>query len=496
MRENRRGEGDRLNKPAAEELLNTAYTFELKNAESLYQGMSYADIAHVCMLLEEEIIPKKSGKNLLTQLLELNKTSIQKLDVNPSFGDLYTNREQIIKQKIGDDAGWLHTGRARRECSTIGFLIACREKCFAFAAALLAVARSLLELSNKHLDTIMTDFTYLQHAQPTSLGHYVLTFLYPLLRDIERLQEAFIRLNLSPAGSGSVNGSRIPLNRERVAKLLGFEEITIHTRDAMWRPDIPIELYSILVSSSININRFGEELQIWSTSEFNMVELADEYCRTSVIMPQKKNPYGLSYFRGLTGLLIGRYCSISSIMKTTSGQPDNRIFAYGELPESIELCTKGLKLFAAIISSLRVNTEICRNQSLEGFSASTDLAEIIMMTQDIDYATTHKLVGSAVRLAIERGENTVSTTELEEAAVREKINIDLSKIDFNEINDPIKIVESRKGLGGAAKDRVLEMIEKEEEKIMRLEKWLEEKSCIQKNAFEMLMRNANKLASD
>jgi argininosuccinate lyase len=227
-----------------------------------------------------------------------------------------------------------------------------------------------------------------------------------------------------------------------------------------------------------------------------MIELADEYCRTSVIMPQKKNPYGLSYFRGLTGLLIGRYCSISSIMKSTSGQPDNRIFAHGELPDSFDLCTKGINLFAAIISSLRVNTDICKKQSLAGFSASTDLAEIIMMTQDIDYATTHRLVGSAVRLAIEGGKKTVTITELEEAVRREGIDIDLSKIDFKEINDPTKIVDSRIGLGGAAKNRVLEMIEKEEKKVKRLENWFEEKNSFQNNAIEMLMKNANMLASD
>ena len=158
----------------------------------------------------------------------------------------------------------------------------------------------------------MPDLTYLQHAQPTTLAHYLLGFVFPIGRDFERLRAGFGRVNRCSGGIGSVNGSGLPLDRGRLADLLGFEGVVTHARDAMWQADMPVELMAAVVAAAINVDRLCEDLQIWVTREFGLAELADDYSRCSVIMPQKKNPYSLAFVRGAAGVLIGRLTAMAS----------------------------------------------------------------------------------------------------------------------------------------------------------------------------------------
>jgi argininosuccinate lyase len=466
--------GNRIKKPTSPELINTAFSLECGDSDVLFDGISKADIAHVVMLLEEGIIPLKPGKRLLAELLDLDKRNPADLQFEPRFGDTYTNRERLLKERIGADAGWLHTGRARRESSTIGFILAVRRRLLNFGVSLSNTLDALTDQAGWNIDTVMSDFTYLHHAQPTSLGHYLLTFAFPLLRDMERTRETYTRVNSSPAGCGSTNGSALPLNRERLAELLGFNgNLTVHARDAMWRTDIPIETYSVLVNACININRLVEEMQIWTTSEFNMVELDDAHCRTSVIMPQKKNPYGLTYFRGLTGLLIGKANGMSTILKAVSGQPDNRIFAYGELPRAIDLCADGFNLIGSIIGGMKVNKEVLYQQAAMQFSAATDLAEVLMVENQLDYASCHRIVGAAVRLAMEQGQDRFTREIVMQAAQLCDTPLSISEEAFDRVLKPESIVDSRIGVGGAAKQRVEEMLDECNKGAAEFRAWLE-----------------------
>ncbi|WP_185967255.1 argininosuccinate lyase [Legionella israelensis] len=447
----------RLLKHAAPELIDTAFKYEVNDSDVLIDGMSKADIAHTIMLLNGGIIPSNEGKILLTALLKLDQFSFEDYDFTPFFGDTYTNRENYLTKEIGSISGWLNVARARRECTTIGFLLAVRNRILELGNALVGLSKSILEKVKENFETIMPDFTYLQYAQPTTLAHYLLTFEYSILRDFERLEQSYKRVNKSPAGCGSVNGSRMILNREMLAELLGFNGLSTHTRDAMWRTDIPLEVYSNIVCICINVNRLVEELQIWSSEGFKFIELSDSHCRTSVIMPQKKNPYGLSYFRGLTGLIIGRLTGQASILKAISGQPDNRIFTYGDLPRSIDMVTDGIKLISAIIHDLKVNKEVLKSHASMGFSCATDLAEILMLKNKSDYKSVHSIIGRAVRLAMEAGLDNFDM-ELVNQAVREGgLKHELTQDEFDEIVNITEIVNSRRGIGNASKDRVLEM---------------------------------------
>jgi argininosuccinate lyase len=448
----------RLTEPPADELIRTAYARETGDAALLYEGMSLADLAHVVGLMEANIIPREAGGELLAALLEIHPAPPLDFALDPAKGDLYSNREAHLKM-LTPAVGWLSAGRARREAATIGYRLAVRNRLLALAAAIADCAAAALDLAEKHRATLFPDYTYLQPAQPTTFGHYLLTFVYPMLRDLDRARAAYQRTNLSPAGSGSVNGSRLPLDRARLAELLGFDGLVPHTRDAMWQADGPIEIAALITAALITLDRLVEDLQIFSTAEFGLVALADRHTRTSVIMPQKKNPYSLAYVRGVCGESIGALAAMAAVGKTPSGQIDNRIFAYGDIPRALDRATGAARLMADVLRGLTVAADLAARRASESFIGATDLAEVIMLKCGIDYKSAHDLVGRAVRAALESGQNTL-TSEMLDAAAQSLVGraLGLDPEIVAETLDPARIVAARAGRGGAAEAPAVEMI--------------------------------------
>ncbi|MBI4314431.1 MAG: argininosuccinate lyase [Chloroflexi bacterium] len=460
MADNTESDSSRIKAPPAPELIATAYARELGDAAILYQGMSLADLAHVIMLVETDIIPREAGGELLAALLTLHPAPPLEFALDPARGDLFSNREAYLRM-LTPAVGWLSAGRARREATTIGYRLAVRERLLVAAAALGDCAAAALDLAEKHRATLFPDYTYLQPAQPTTFGHYLLTFAYPLLRDLDRARAAFARTNVSPAGSGSVNGSRLPLDRARLAELLGFDGIIPHTRDAMWQADGPIEIAALLAAALVNLDHLAEDLQIFSTAEFGLIELADRHTRASVIMPQKKNPYSLAYVRGLCGEAIGTLAAMAAVGKTPSGQIDNRMFAYGDIPRALEAATGAARLMAEVLRGLSVNVARAAQRASEDFIGATDLAEVIMLKCGLDYKTAHDLVGRAVRAALDSGATTLTADLLNAAAVETQHVASLQGLTPEEIAealDPARIVAARTGPGGAAEAPVAQMV--------------------------------------
>ncbi len=402
----------RLTQLPADELIHTAYARETGDAAILYEGISLADIAHVIELIESEVITREVGGELLAALLQIHPTPPIDFALDPARGDLYSNREAYLKT-LTSATGWLSAGRARREATTVAYRIAVRRCLLALSAAFETYASIAVDQAEAHRATLFPDYTYLQPAQPTTFGHYLLTFVYPMLRDLDRLRAAFDRTNLSPAGIGSVNGSRLPLDRTRLARRLGFDGVITHTRDAMWQADGPIEIAALLTTALINLDRLAEDLQIFSTAEFGLVELADRHTRTSVIMPQKKNPYALAYVRGLTSECIGTLTTMAAVAKTPSGQIDNRMFAYGDVPRALDNAIGAIQLMVDVLRGVMVKPDVATRRASENFIGATDLAEVIMLSCGIDYKAAHDMVGQAVRMALDAGVTTLSAEPIE-----------------------------------------------------------------------------------
>lgn len=453
------GVGDRLTEGPSPELINSAFALEAGDGPLLYHGMSLADLAHAVMLSERNLIPPAASQPLLAALLELHQLSGNTFPFDPAQGDAYSNRERALRQKVPAVAGWLQTGRPRREVSTLGFLLVVRERLLSLAEALLTLMQALLEVAEANLDTIMPDYTYLQTAHPTTLAHYLLTFVQPISRDLARLRGAFERVNLSPAGAGSTNGSRLPLDRPYLAELLGFDGLVMQTRDAMWQPDLPIEVMSVIGAMLVNADRLAEDLQIWATAEFGFVTLADRHSRISVIMPQKKNPYSLSFVRGVAREMTGRLASVAALGATPSGQVDNRIFIYGQVPHALEQARQAIQLLAATVSGLTINRQVMAQRAAAGFGGATDLVEVITQQCQLDTRTAHRVVGQAVRSALEIDQPL--TAEGLDAAAQMVVDrpLELSDDTISAALNPALIVKSRTGLGGAAPAAVQDMLE-------------------------------------
>jgi argininosuccinate lyase len=250
-----------------------------------------------------------------------------------------------------------------------------------------------------------------------------------------------------------VNGSRLLDDRGPVAGLLGFDGVIEHTRDAMWQTDGLVDVLAVVASLVGTQSKLAEDLEIWASQEFDYVTLADGYSRSSVLMPQKRNPYALSIIRGASGTLIGRVSGFLAVVKSPSARSDNLIYAYGEVPRALDLALRTTRLTAGVVRTLQVN-EVRMAAALEsGFSQATDLAEYVMQTCDVDYRTAYDVVGLTVRKAHAAGLRGIDVTgELLDDAASELIGrcLGLAERDLTEVLDPRNIVETRTAAGGAA----------------------------------------------
>ncbi len=455
------GLGARLKEPPAPELVRSAYQLETDDCAILWREMSHADLAHIAMLVEVGILPGDVGSRLLGLLIELHDTPVTDVALDPVLGDLYSNREGWVSRRDSAAAGWLSAGRARREASTIAYRLALRRRLLHLTDAMTDLIEALVDQATRHVETVMPDYTYLQQAHPTTVGHYLVSFAYPMLRDVERLEACFRHANMSAGGGGSTNGSRLPLDRRRLMDLLGFDGMIANARDAMWQADGPVEIMAAVVALLVNLDRLAEDLIIWSTQEFGFVEVADRHARASVIMPHKKNPYSLAYVRGVAGVMIGRLGSMASVGKTPSAQVDNRIFAYGEVPRSLDTTIDAVRLMAAVLRGLSVNAELMARRTLEGHGQATDLAEVIMVEGGLNYRDAHRVVGWVVRHAVERGMPLAKVgSDLIDQAAQSLLGRPLAlppEVVARAV-DPVAIVASRSGPGGAAREPMLDMI--------------------------------------
>lgn len=452
------GLGDRLTSGPSTELAQIAFAHELGATSYLWTGMSHADIAHTIALAQAGVVTPDVASELMTALLSLDRLDFSDVELDPAIGDLYNNRNLLLERLAPGVSGHLHAGRARREASTIGWLLSCRMLLLDLIGEVASLTSTLADLSEHHSTTLMPDFTYLHRAHPTSLGHYLQAHAWPVARHLDRAQGVLALLNASsPAGSGSVNGTSIPLDRHLLASLLGFDDVMWHTRDSMWAPDLVLDLVGVTQQVMTTVDRLAEELQLWTTEAFGFVELSDEHSRTSVVMPHKKNPYALTHLRGSARRLLGTAVGVNASMLTASGQPDNRTIAYHDVPSMLEVTADSTRLLTAVLGSATFDERRLADAAADPFMASTDICDFLTLRRGIDNRTAHQIVGLVVRASIEAGERAVTTEALIRSASGHGIDLVLDPIELEAILDARSIVDSRRTHGGAGPDSVTHM---------------------------------------
>ncbi|MDW3177557.1 MAG: argininosuccinate lyase [Acidimicrobiia bacterium] len=447
----------------AQELIDAGFAWEIADAPLLHDGLNVADLGHVLDLYRRNIIPDDAARRLLTELLVAHSTPAEDFPYDPNFGEPYNSRERLFAERLGDIAGWLHAGRPRREAARVALRIVLRKQTATLVGDAGRFARAAADVASAHSDVFMPDQTYLQQAQPSTFGHYLLAFVPPALRDGARLAAALREVNLSPGGAGCVNGTRLQNDRSHIASSLGFADVIEHTRDAMWQTDTFIDLLATSTSLISNQSKLAEDLEIWASQEFDYIDLAGPYTRSSVLMPQKRNPYALTIARGAGGVLIGRLTGFLAVVKSPSARSDNLIFAYGEIPRALELSSKISALMSGVVRTMTVNADRMWEELEGGFSQATDLAEYVMLTTGIDYRTAYHVVGNTVRSASQQGLRGVDITATLLDDVAEDLcgqRFDLDPDVLAEVLNPRNIVATRTAVGGAAPEIVTEMSER------------------------------------
>ncbi len=489
--------GGRLNSAPSQLMVNTAFDDELKHQLNLMRALDMVDLSHTVSAIELEVIPKHSGRELLQALQRLcNEPEDFKPD--PAYGDLYTNREAWL-YKNTEATAWLGAGRARREAITTAFFIKIREQLLGLNNILLILLDTLLLRAECYARAIMPDYTYLQSAQPTTFGHFLLTPAYGIIRDIERLQAVFRKVNQSPAGCGSSTGSKIPQNRLRLAELMGFENIIKHCRDAMWPADIPIEVSSVTTNVLINLNRLAEDLMVFNSQEFGLIELSDRHCRASKIMPNKKNPFALNYFRGLSNETMGHLVTVTTMARTPSGQPDNRLTIYGLLPESLLKTTQAVELFNEVINDLKFNQQRGLERATQSLIGATDLAETLVLNCGMEFRNAHRLVAALIR---EQGSDpsrfhNMDINDISQMARQLGFSIpELSKTALTQALDPELSILCKTEPGGCSPDALIEMITGCRKTMTEYNAWSLEQSARHQKARRNLEQTISKVLDE
>jgi argininosuccinate lyase len=321
---------------------------------------------------------------------------------DPALEDIHMNVEARLREKIGEPAGRLHTGRSRNDQVATDLLLYLRDAALAAERGLHQLRGVLVERSREHVETVLPGYTHLQRAQPVRLAHHWLAFVEMLGRDAERFRDLRGRLVRSPLGSGALAGSTLPLDRHATAEALGFAEPSRNSMDAVASRDTGLEFLSACAICMVHLSRLAEELVLWSSAEFGFVELADAFSTGSSLMPQKKNPDTAELVRGKSGRAIGNLVTLLTVLK---GLPltYNRDLQEDKEPifDSAATLRDSLEVMAGAVATLRVDRERMRQAADDPMLLATDLAEILVR-EGVPFREAHEAVGRVVHHCVSK----------------------------------------------------------------------------------------------
>ena len=359
-------------------------------------------IAHAAMLARQGILTDAEGQALIAALGEvLEDLQSGALAFDPAAEDIHMFVESVLTQRLGDLGKKLHTARSRNDQVALDIRLYLRDEACEIRSLIDQLLEALLVPIRAHADTIMPGYTHLQRAQPITFGHHLLAYCMMLLRDRGRLQDAVSRMNQSPLGCCALAGTTYPTDRESVAQALGFDGITLNSLDGVSDRDFCLELMSALSILMMHLSRLSEEIILWSSWEFQFIELDDAYTTGSSIMPQKKNPDMAELVRGKTGRVYG---DLMALLTTLKGLP----LAYNKdmqedkeaVFDAVDTVKKCLRVFAPMIRTMKPLPENMYRAAQKGFINATDLADYLVK-KGLPFRTAYKLVGQAVARAIQ-----------------------------------------------------------------------------------------------
>ncbi len=382
------------------------FTASVNFDKRLYRHDIQGSIAHATMLAKVGVISDEEKDEILGALTAIEQDiTAGQFNWSVSLEDVHMNIEAELTKRIGITGKKLHTGRSRNDQIATDIRLYLRDEIDNIAKEITRLQQGLAELAKQEADTVMPGFTHLQSAQPVSFGHHLLAWYEMLERDFDRLMDCRKRVNQSPLGAAALAGTSYPIDRELTASLLGFENPTRNSLDSVSDRDFAIEFCSFAAMLMTHLSRASEEIVLWSSAQFNFVNLPDRFCTGSSIMPQKKNPDVPELVRGKTGRVNGHLVSLLTLMKS---QP----LAYNKdnqedkepLFDCIDTVSDCLRAFADMVPAIEAKRDNMRTAAISGFSTATDLADYLVR-KGIAFRDAHEIVGKAVNYGVSTGKD-------------------------------------------------------------------------------------------
>jgi len=426
-----------------------------------YANLMRVNMAHTVMLNKTGIVAADIARQLLEAMQTASEQGPTSFEINPEFEDLYLNLERHLIAVVGPEVGGrLHTGRSRNDLYATIIRMNVRDVFLRIYRLVLDLRSELIGLAENHIKTVMTGYTHMQPAQPTTLGHYLAGLCNALERDSERLSAAYDRLNLSPLGSAAFAGTSFCIDRSLTAGLLGFDDLVENTIDAVASRDYLLEIMFAFACVGSTLSRFAYDLHIWCTDEFRFVEFDDSMSASSSIMPQKKNPTPVEHIKAKAAHLLGGFVSVYSCLKNIpfghskdSGGESATLFwqAGAEIEAALVLATETVKTMS--VNAARMESRVNQN-----FCTATDLADELVRRDSLPFRVAYQIVGSLVgdchRLGLSASD---ITAEMLDAKAREYLGepIGWSQGDLRSALDAHTAVQRRNVVGGPAETQLL-----------------------------------------
>ena len=433
------------------EVFTASVDFDKRMAQQDIQG----SIAHATMLTHCGILTETERDAIISGLHQISDEIINGEFVwSIKQEDVHMNIEARLTDLIGIAGKKLHTGRSRNDQVATDIRLYLRSEVTQITHQLTRLQSAILDLAEQHADTIMPGFTHLQVAQPITFGHHLMAWFEMLVRDRERLQDCVKRINIMPLGAAALAGTSYPIDRNMTADLLGFSRPSANSLDSVSDRDFAIEFTAVGSITMMHLSRFSEELILWSSAQFDFIDMPDAFCTGSSIMPQKKNPDVPELVRGKSGRVTGHLMSLLMLMKS---QP----LAYNKdnqedkepLFDTADTLINCLRAYADMVPHLSAKKANMYNSAKRGFATATDLADYLVR-KGMAFRDAHEVVGLAVRLGIDsqRDLSEISLAELQQfsALITEDV------FGFLTLEGS---VAARKHIGGTAPDTVRKAIQ-------------------------------------
>lgn len=426
------------------------FTASVDFDQRLYHHDIAGSVAHATMLAEVGVLTSAECDQIISGLDKVRaEIESGQFEWSVSLEDVHMNIESRLTDLIGITGKKLHTGRSRNDQVATDIRLYLRDEIDVIADELKRLQTGLLDLAEREADTIMPGFTHLQTAQPVTFGHHLLAWYEMLVRDAERLQDCRKRVNVMPLGAAALAGTTYPIDRAMTARLLGFERASENSLDSVSDRDFAIEFCSFAALLMTHLSRFSEELVLWTSAQFDFIDLPDRFCTGSSIMPQKKNPDVPELVRGKTGRVNGHLISLLTLMK---GQP----LAYNKdnqedkepLFDTVDTVKGCLRAYADMVPAIEAKAESMREAAKKGFSTATDLADYLVK-KGVAFRDAHEVVGKAVAFGVAECRDLSEMTLAELAKFSDVIGDDVFDVLTLEGS-----VQARDHLGGTAPRQV------------------------------------------